>query len=598
MVDRSEEEDPVGKVYDARLVRRMSGYVRPYWRPLAISVVLLTCVAGLEIVGPWIVRYAIDNQIAQGRTDRLGLLVALYLGSLAAIFLLRYGLTLLMTYIGQRVMMALRMALFSHLQRMSIAFFDRNPVGRLTTRLTNDVATLEMVISEGIIEIITNLMLVSVIAVALLVLDWRLALAMYVFLPFGIFTVRYFASAQREAHREQRAWLARINAFLNENISGMATVQLFNRQKENLHRFDGRNQGLLGASLRSIAAYAVFEPTVIMFNALTTATILWYGGGRVVQGALTLGTLVVFIQLMQRVYWPLRDLADRYTTMQQAMASSERIFSLLDEPEEIIDASSPRHLVDVKGKVEFRNVWFAYDEENWVLRDVSFVINPGEKVAIVGVTGAGKSTIISLLSGFYDVQRGTILVDDVPVDQISQRELRRHVGIVLQDAFLFTDTVEENIRLRDSSITSAQVREAAHVIGADVFITQLPEAYSTLLAERGANLSVGQKQLLALTRVAAFNPEIVLVMDEATASIDPLTEAAIQRGIRQVTSGRTSIIIAHRLNTVRDVDWIVVMHQGQVAEVGTHKDLLVQRDIYYRLYKLQYDEQESFRTGG
>jgi ABC-type multidrug transport system fused ATPase/permease subunit len=441
-------------------------------------------------------------------------------------------------------------------------------------------------------------MLVAVIAVALLVLDWRLALAMYAFLPFGIITVRYFASAQREAHREQRAWLARINAFLNENISGMATVQLFNRQKENLHRFDDRNQGHLGASLRSIAAYAVFEPTVILFNAVTAATILWYGGGRVVQGALSLGTLVVFIQLMQRVYWPLRDLADRYTTMQQAMASSERIFSLLDEPEEIIDTSSPRHLVDVKGKVEFRNVWFAYDEENWVLRDVSFVINPGERVAIVGVTGAGKSTIISLLSRFYDVQRGTILVDDVPVDQIPQRELRRHVGTVLQDTFLFTDTVEENIRLRDSSITSAQVREAAHVVSADDFITQLPEAYSTLLAERGANLSVGQKQLLALTRVAAFNPDIVLVMDEATASIDPLTEAAIQRGIRQVTSGRTSIIIAHRLNTIRDVDWILVMHQGQVAEVGTHEDLLVQRDIYYRLYKLQYDEQESFRTRG
>ena len=336
MVNRLEEEESVGKVYDAHLVRRMSGYVRPYWRLLAVSVVLLTCVAGLEIVGPLIVRYAIDNQIAEGRTDRLGLLVGLYLGSLATIFLIRYGLTLLMTYIGQRVMMALRMASFSHLQRMSIAFFDRNPVGRLTTRLTNDVATLEMVISEGIIEIITNLMLVAVIAVALLVLDWRLALAMYVFLPFGIITVRHFASAQREAHREQRTWLARINAFLNENISGMATVQLFNRQKKNLHRFEDRNKGHLGASLRSIAAYAVFEPTVILFNAVTTATIIWYGGGRVVQGALTLGTLVVFIQLMQRVYWPLRDLADRYTTMQQAMASSERIFSLLDEPEEIV----------------------------------------------------------------------------------------------------------------------------------------------------------------------------------------------------------------------------------------------------------------------
>ncbi len=587
-----DEDDVIGKVYDARLARRLGGYLRPYMPAIVVATVLLMVVAGLEIVGPLLIKSAIDDQIGKGQTDRLGLLAGLFIGSLLLSFVLRYAQGVLMTWVSQRVMMDMRLQLFAHIQRMSIAFFDRNPVGRLVTRLTNDIATLEQVISQGVVAIVTNLLMLAAIVVVLLVLDWKLALLMYVLLPFLVVAVQFFAYTQRDGYREQRAWLARINAYLNENITGMSVVQLFNRQRENLRRFGDRNRGLLGANLRVLGWYAIFEPTVIIFGAVTSALILWYGGGRVVHETLTLGTMVAFISYMQRFYWPIRDLSDRYTTLQSAMAASERIFGVLDEEEDVVDPPEPKHLEAIRGKIEFRNVWFAYDAENWVLRDVSFVLDPGEKVAIVGATGAGKSTMMSLLNRFYDVRRGSILVDDIPVTELAQRELRRHVGLVLQDPFIFTDTIEENIRLRDQSISPEQVRAAARLVGADAFIMRMSDGYDTVLAERGANLSTGQKQLLALARVAAFNPEIVLVMDEATASIDPETEAALQHSIREVTASRTSIIIAHRLNTIRYVNRIIVLHQGRVVETGTHEELLARRGVYFRLYELQYKDQD------
>ncbi|MSQ23948.1 MAG: ABC transporter ATP-binding protein [Chloroflexi bacterium] len=592
-----EDDDIIGNAYDARIVRRLAGYLRPF-RPLLVGAVLvLLAMIGLDTLGPMLVRYAIDSQLAQGRTDELPLIVGIYVGIGILLFVLRYCQTLLMTYIGQRVMMALGVELFTHFQRMAIAFFDRNPVGRLVTRVTNDVATLEMVVSQGVVEIAANLLLVMAIAVMLLVLDWRLALAMYVLLPVLIYVVRKLAARQRDGFRDQRVWLARINAYLNENISGMAVVQLFNRQPENLRRFDDRNSGLLRANLRVVAVYSIFEPTVVLFNAVTVGTILWYGGGRVAEDTLTLGTLVAFLQYMQRFYWPIRELSDRFNTLQQAMASSERIFRLLDEPEEIVDPVAPRQLTKVNGKIEFRNVWFAYERENWVLEDVSFVIKPGEKVAVVGATGAGKSTLMNLLLRFYDVQRGTILIDDIPIADLSQRDLRRHVRMVLQDPFLLTDTVLENIRMRDQAISRQEVEQAAALVGATEFVSRLPQGWDTVLAERGANLSVGQKQLIALARVAAFDPEIVLVMDEATASVDPVTDQYIQRSIRKIMLDRSAIIIAHRLNTIQDVDWIIVLHHGRLVETGTHRELLERRDVYHRLYELQYKTAEAGTRG-
>jgi ABC-type multidrug transport system fused ATPase/permease subunit len=372
----------------------------------------------------------------------------------------------------------------------------------------------------------------------------------------------------------------------------MAVVQLFNRQARNTRRFDERNRGLLQANLRTVFYYAAFEPAVVAFNAVTTAAIIWYGGGRAIDGALTLGTLIAFLQYMQRFYWPVRDLSERTTNMQQALASCERIFSVLDEAEEVTDDPEAQPLGRIEGRVAFQNVWFAYDEENWVLRDVSFEIEPGEAVAIVGATGAGKSTMMNLLNRFYDVQRGEIIVDGKPVRTLRQRELRRQVGMVLQDPFIFTDSVLENIRLRDKSIGDEQVREAAQQVGADASIERMPQGYESHLAERGANLSTGQKQLIALARVAAFDPKIVLVMDEATASIDPETEAALQRSMREVMAGRTSIIIAHRLNTIRHVNRILVLSAGQVVEEGTHPELLAQGGTYARLYELQYKDQD------
>jgi ATP-binding cassette subfamily B protein len=587
-----EDEELLGKIYDGRIVRRLGGYLRHYLPLLAVAAVLVLSIAGLQVLGPLIVRQAIDTQIKAGATERLGTLVLYYLGVLGLIFVLSFVQIVIMTYVGQRVMMDMRLQLFSHLQKMSLSFFDRNPVGRLVTRLTSDVSTLEQVISQGVVETLTSLIMLFAIIGVLFALNWQLALIMLSVLPLLIYAVRRIAFAQRNEFRQQRYWLSSIGAYLHENITGMTVVQLFNRQKRNLANFDHRNGSLLATNLRITVYYALSEPTVVLFNAITTGLLIWYGGGRVIQDAITLGTLVAFLQYMQRFYWPIRDLSERFTTLQMAMASCERIFAILDQPEEVADIENPRTLTDIRGRIEFDHVWFAYDEENWVLRDMSFTIEPGEKVAIVGATGAGKSTMMSLLNRFYDVQRGEIRVDGVPVRELRQRELRRNVGLVLQDPFIFTDTVEENIRMRDQSISLDEVREGARLVGADGFIERMHDGYASLLAERGANLSTGQKQLIALARVAAFDPKIVLVMDEATASIDPETEATLQASIRRVMEGRTAIIIAHRLNTIRYVDRILVLNQGRIVEEGSHEQLLAARGTYFRLYELQYKDQD------
>ncbi|MDP2326810.1 MAG: ABC transporter ATP-binding protein, partial [Dehalococcoidia bacterium] len=552
-----EEESAYGKVYDRRVAGRLIGYLRPYGLQVIASLLMMLAVAILELVPVLLVRTAIDDHIGQGRTDDLPVLALLFLAVLAVTFILRYAQMYLMAWVGQRMMVDLRMELFTHIQRLAVAFFDRNPVGRVVIRLTGDVQQIEMVISQGVIQILTNMLIVVAIVVAMFALDWTLALVLMLFVVPLVYLVQRFAQAQREAFRDQRIWMARINAYLNELITGVTIIQLFNRQRQNLSYFTERNKGALEANMRVLFWYAAFEPTVVLFNAITTGVIIWFGGRGVLEDSITLGTLVAFLAFMQRFFWPVRELSERYTMLQGAMASAERIFGVIDEPEEVTDIPGATTLEEVRGEIRFDHVWFAYGEPNWVLKDVSFSIAPGEKVAIVGATGAGKSTMMALLSRFYDVQRGAILVDGVPIRDLQQRWLRRHVGTMLQDPWVFTDTIEENIRLRDRSISAEQIRAAARAVGASTFIERLPEGYGTMLAERGANLSTGQKQLLALARVAAFNPEIVLVMDEATASIDPETEAIIQRGLNEVMAGRTAIIIAHRLNTIRAVDRII-----------------------------------------
>ena len=562
--------------------------MRPYSGWLAISVISTIALAVLEIL-PWLlVQRAIDDFIIPGEIDGMNTLFGQFLVILVLIFILRYGQTWIMMWIGQKIIKKMRMELFTHIEHMSASFFDKNPVGRLVTRLTGDIQQIEMVVSQGVVQILSNLLIASTMVLAMYLIYWKLALLLTIFLIPLIWVIRRFAAAQREAFRDQRLWMARIGAYLNEIITGVTVIQLFNRQKTNLRMFDERNQGALDSNMRVLFWFAAFEPVVIIFTAITTASIIWYGGGEIVRGAITLGILVQFLGYINRFFWPVRDLTERYTMIQGAVASAERVFAILDTPPGITDVKNTRSIDNVKGKLEFDQVWFAYNEENWVLKDVSFVINPGETVAIVGATGAGKSTTMALFSRFYDVQKGEIRVDDVPVKELPQSWLRRHTGIMLQDPWVFTDTIEANVRMRDPSISSHTVRQAAEAVGANIFIEKLSEGYNTHMSERGANFSTGQKQLISLARVAAFDPQIVLVMDEATASIDPETEAIIQEGLANVMEGRTSVIIAHRLNTIRNVDRILVFHQGELVEDGTHEELMENKHIYSQLYELQY----------
>ena len=582
------EDEQLTVSFDRSVVTRFWGYMKPYKLWLFLSVLSTVVLAILEVL-PWLlVQRAIDSHVTPKELTGFNELIIQFLLILAGIFILRYGQTWIMMWIGQKIILRMRLELFRHIEFMSASFFDKNPVGRLVTRLTGDIQQIEMVVSQGVVQILSNLLVASAMVAAMYIIYWQLAAVLTLFLIPLILIIRRFAQAQREAFRDQRIWMARIGAYLNEIITGVSVIQLFNRQKKNLQLFDERNQGALNSNMRVLFWFAAFEPVVIIFTAITTASIIWYGGGEIIRGAITLGVLVQFLGYMNRFFWPVRDLTERYTMIQGAIASAEKIFAILDTPQEIVDAETARPLEKINGKIQFENVWFAYNHDNWVLRDVSFTINPGEKIAIVGATGAGKSTTMALFSRFYDIDHGEIRIDDVPIKLMPQMWLRRNTGIMLQDPWVFTDTITENIRMRDSMISLDTVEAAAKAVGADTFINTLPAGYETHVSERGANFSTGQKQLISLARVAAFNPQIVLVMDEATASIDPETEAVIQAGLATVMEGRTSIIIAHRLNTIRHVDRILVFHQGELVENGSHEDLIAKDGIYTQLYEMQY----------
>lgn len=581
------DEERIGRAYDAHLMHRLLRYLRPYRRHVAGAVGLLLAGAGLQLVGPYLTQQALDRAVPAGDMGLLAVLGAIFLAALALEFTVEYGHTLLTAWLGQRVMSDLRREIFAKLQRLSIPFFDRNPVGRLMTRVTSDVETLNELFTAGVVAVFGDLFTLGAILIMMAALDWRLTLVAVAAIPAILGAALLFRWKVRDTYRDIRLRLARINAFLQEHLSGMRVVQLFGREAAAASDFRQVNRAHLDAHLRSIRVYAVFFPVIEVLTAVALALLLWYGGLRALDDTLTVGVLAAFLQLTRRSFQPLQDLSEKYNVLQSAMASSERIFSLLDREPAIVEPARPRALPrPVLGEVAFEHVWFRYAPSGpWVLRDVSFTASPGRTVALVGHTGAGKTTVINLLLRFYDVDRGRITIDGEDIHDLSLHEVRSAIGLVQQDIFLFTDDVLSNLTLGDEARVRAATAAAAR-LGVDRIVARLPDTWRFRLGERGQFLSVGERQLLAFARALTADPAI-LVLDEATSSVDTETELRVQAAIREVMRGRTSIVIAHRLSTVLEASTILVLHHGEVRERGTHFELLRVRGLYERLYQLQ-----------
>ena len=584
------EEEALGKAYDARLMKRLLTYLRPYKGATALAVLMLLVAALAQVALPFLTQYGIDNYIKAKDAHGLGVIALIYLGVMILMLAATYGQTYITMWLGQKVQFDIRMEVFRHLQKLHLKYFDGNPVGRLLTRVTNDVNVLNEMFSSGVVTIIGDILTLVFIVAALLYYNWKLALVTFTALPLLIVATFVFRAKVRDVYREVRITLAKANAFLQEHFTGMKIVQLFAQEKATSEKFDRINAELRNNHFRSVLYYAVFFPTVEIIGALSVGLLLYYGGFTIADGTLTFGALVAFIQLVQRFYRPIADLAEKYNILQASMASSERIFGLLDTKPAIVDSASPHRPVAFTGRIDIEKLWFAYNNEDWVLRDVSFTVEPGQRVAIVGATGAGKTSLISLLYRFYDYQKGAIKIDGVPITELEMTELRGHLGLVLQDVFLFSGDLAGNVRLRDRKITDQQIEQALGRVGFNRFLTGMPNGLRTEIKERGATLSTGQKQLLSFARALAFNPDI-LILDEATSSVDTETEKLIQKALDELMEGRTSIIIAHRLSTIEKADKIVVLHHGQVREMGRHSELMHQKGIYYRLYQMQYKKQ-------
>jgi ATP-binding cassette subfamily B protein len=636
-----DEDAPPPKTYDWTLLRRLLRYLRPHAASVAAAFALIVAMSGLDLVAPYLTKVAIDRHIARGDAEGLARVAGLYLLTLAAGWAVRYLQNQIMQMTGQRIMQDMRREIYGHLQRLHVAYFDRNPVGRLMTRVTTDVDAVNELFTSGVVTVFGDLFALVGIMVVMLSLDWRLALVTFSVIPLFFLLTNWFRKGARSSFRETRRWVARINAFLQENLSGMAVVQLFRREQKVREAFAVINRKHADANLRAIFYYAVFYPAIEFLAALAMALILIQGGSQVLSGALTLGVLVAFIQYSERFWRPISDLSEKFNVLQAAMAASERIFGLLDAPVLVASPQAPRGPAAVQGGVRFEQVWFSYaagpaqlpsaepptpatepqppavelqaagaagftpaslsgglgaaaqppPEQDWVLKDIDFAVEPGRSVALVGATGAGKTSIISLLMRFYDVQRGRVLLDGVDVRDYELGALRSSLALVLQDVHLFSGTIASNIRL-GSQIPFERVRAAAEAVHAHHFIEALPDGYDTEVKERGSTLSVGQKQLLSFARALAHDPR-VLILDEATSSVDTETEELIQDALRVLLRGRTAIVIAHRLSTVQYVDEILVLHKGRIRERGTHQELLARRGIYWKLYQLQYREQEA-----
>ena len=587
----SDEEDDLGKVYDRELMKRLIGYLKPYRREVVLIVFLMVGYSASEALLPYLTQIGIDNHIEPRNLQGLETIVLYYVLVLVARFIFTYFEEYGMQMVGQKAMYDMRMSLFSHLQRLDVRFFDNNPVGRLMTRVMGDVEILKELFTSGVITVFGNLLSIFGYMIAMLLLNWKLALVTFAVLPIIFATTSVYQVYSRRAFRDQRRYLARINAFLNENIVGMTTMQLFAREPRSWLQFDDRNQQYLGANLRSIFYFSLFSPMIEVCGSLALAVIIWHGGGQILQDALTFGVLFAFLQYSQRLFWPIRELSEKYTIFQNAMASSERIFDLMDTEPTIVTPTPAKELGALNGEIEFRNVWFAYNAEDYVLRDVSFNVKAGEKVALVGHTGSGKTSIINLLCRFYDVNKGQVLIDGTDLREMELPDLRRAINIVQQNIFLFSGTIEKNINLDNPEISKDDTIAAAKEVHLDSYVQKMPEGYETEVREGGAGLSVGQKQLVAFARALASDPNI-LILDEATSSVDTETELIIQDALNRLMANRTSIVIAHRLSTIQNADKIIVMHHGEIQEMGTHNELLQKRGIYYRLYQLQYKGQE------
>ena len=585
------EDEVLGKAYDARLMRRLLRYLRPHRRSVVIALVAIVAQSAMQLAQPLLTRLAIDDYILAGNLNGLGEIALLFLVILIASFGLEFVETYTMQMMGQRIMFDLRMEIYGHLQRLDVRFYDRNPVGRLMTRVTTDVDALNDLFASGVVSAVRDVFILLGIMVILVIMDWRLAIVAFSVLPLIVLVTRWFRTHARESYREVRGWIARINATLQENITGMSTVQLFGREARNLAAFDEVNRRHRDANLASIFYYATFYPAIEFVGAVASALIIWFGGWWEMEGTLTLGSLVAFLQYSQRFFRPISDLSEKFNILQAAMASSERIFGLLDTPVAISSPVSPRTPPSQRtGQIAFEDVSFAYRGDDCVLRNVSFTIEPGERVGIVGATGSGKTTLINLLLRFYDVNQGRIAIDGVDVRDMDLQALRRRFGLVLQDVHMFSGTIRDNIALGREEATDEEVEAAARQAHADGFISRLPAGLDSAVVERGATLSVGQKQLLSFARALSFKPD-VLVLDEATSSVDTDTEILIQDALRTLMKGRTTLAVAHRLSTVQDMDRVLVFHKGELRESGTHQELLSQRGIYHRLFELQFGDQ-------
>ncbi len=636
----NQEEEVLGKAYDGRLMQRLLTYLRPYKLHVAVALGAIILKSGADVLGPFLTKVAIDKYLAKSPNssswigDRLSdaplvgiaQIGGLYIGLLILTFALEFIQTYLMQWTGQKVMFDLRKQIFRHLQHIHIGFFDKNPVGRLVTRVTTDVDALNEMFTAGVVSIFEDVFVLAGIVAIMMKMNWKLARITFAVLPVIVYVTKIFRDKVRDSYRRIRTAIARINAYLQEAVSGMLVLQLFNREKRAFNKFSAINASHMEAYKDAILAYALYYPVVEILSAIAIASIIWFGGGDVIRGVATLGVLVAFMQYAQRFFRPIQDLSEKYNILQSAMAAGERVFKLLDTKAEVTSPAITKE-PQGPGRIEFDHVWFAYGnksaaekpadsssrlgpfdfaqgrlagapvptqsggEPDWVLRDVNFVLEPGETVAVVGHTGAGKTTLISLLMRFYDVQRGAIRIDGVDIREMNLDDLRSRFGVVLQDPFLFSGTVEGNIRLGTARIQDADVEQAAEDVNLADFIRTLPGGFKEEVRERGSTLSTGQKQLISFARALAHNPKI-LILDEATSSVDTETEFRVRDALNRMVEGRTALIIAHRLSTIQRADEIIVMHKGQVREMGTHQQLLAQRGIYYKLYQLQYKDQE------